>query len=211
MPTSDADAQDAHRGTAAPPGGRRGTASTQTALGCEWTCHYSAGALVASIGHADCVWLPREGVLLIDGRLVGAVPVTLDEATSIAVETVMAFELRRDLEEAYAAHAAEIARLERLERPARGGRSARKRAALYVARMDASISGQGGAAALMRAAVACVRGFDLDDGGALEVMREFDARAIPQWGERELRRAVRNARRRGRMESGALLRAGRAS
>lgn len=80
-----------------------------------------------------------------------------------------------------------------------------KRARAYAARLPPAISGSGGHATTMRAAVLVVRGFALDDSSALDVLREWNASCCPPWSERELRRKIHEARRVGRVPVGALL------
>ena len=80
-----------------------------------------------------------------------------------------------------------------------------KRARRYLAEMPPAISGQRGHTATFRAAQAAVRGFNLDDTTALEVLREFNTRCVPQWSEQELRHKIASAREAGRRPWGYLL------
>jgi hypothetical protein len=146
-------------------------------------------------------WIPRDGLLFVAGRLVNEVPITMDDASEIAVATLIAKDLYEDQRAAYEAHEREV----RAELRAREPTSRVDRARRYLERMDASQAGSGGASALMRAAVVACRGFDLDEAEALDVLREYDQRSAPPWGERELRRVITSARRRGRLPIGAML------
>jgi hypothetical protein len=70
----------------------------------------------------------------------------------------------------------------------------RHRASAYLARMPASISGQGGHDALWRAALALVRGFQLEPYDAFVLLKtEFSPRCEPPWGDRELWHKCRQA------------------
>jgi hypothetical protein len=80
-----------------------------------------------------------------------------------------------------------------------------ERATRYLARMSPSIQGSNGSGALFRAAQAMIRGFALDMSDALGLLADdFNARCSPRWTVHELRRALRNAARRGRMPVGSL-------
>ena len=69
-----------------------------------------------------------------------------------------------------------------------------ERARRYLAAMDASISGAGGHNAAFSAAMALVRGFGLDEGLALQILREeYNPRCMPPWSERELKHKVDQA------------------
>jgi hypothetical protein len=69
-----------------------------------------------------------------------------------------------------------------------------ERARRYLAKMDGSVSGAGGHNACFAAAVAMVKGFDLPEGVALELLRaDFNPRCAPAWSERELMHKVRQA------------------
>ncbi len=79
------------------------------------------------------------------------------------------------------------------------------RASAYLARMPGSTAGQNGHGAAWRAALAMVRGFDLEPGEALSLLRaEFNPRCSPPWSERELSHKIDNATR-SRCETGYLL------
>ena len=80
-----------------------------------------------------------------------------------------------------------------------------ERARRYLAKMDGSVSGSGGHNACFAAAVAMVKGFDLPEAVALELLRsEFNPRCAPAWSERELLHKVRQAAR-ANSEAGYLL------
>lgn len=71
-----------------------------------------------------------------------------------------------------------------------------KRASAYLAKMPPAISGQGGHHAAFLAAVAMVRGFDLDAGVAFDLLAtEYNPRCEPPWSERELRHKIDGAER----------------
>jgi hypothetical protein len=85
------------------------------------------------------------------------------------------------------------------------------RAAAYLDAMPPSIAGQRGHDALWAAAVAMVRGFDLDEGDALDLLEHvFNPRCLPPWSRRELQHKVRSASRADRAGRGYLLRRGAA-
>lgn len=67
------------------------------------------------------------------------------------------------------------------------------RARAYVARMDAAVSGGGGHDATFRVACVLVEGFSLSFADAMEVMREYNNRCAPPWGDHELEHKVRSA------------------
>jgi hypothetical protein len=89
--------------------------------------------------------------------------------------------------------------------PRRGG-DVIERARKYLAKMEPAISGQGGHLALFKAAVALVRGFQLDEEAALDILRtDYNPRCQPAWKERELRHKVRQVARRSTVASGYLI------
>ncbi len=153
----------------------------------------------------DARWLVTDGLLYVADKLAPTSPRDMDHASAITVEMVEGRVAYEDLLAAYAAHETEVRERERAERQATGAPSDLDRARRYVGRMDASTSGQAGAGALFRVAVVVARGFALDDSEALAVLAEFNQRAAPPWPHRELVRALRSARRTGRMDVGALL------
>lgn len=84
-----------------------------------------------------------------------------------------------------------------------------ERARRYLAEMPPAIQGQGGSKALIKAAVVLVRGFNLSDADALELLwQDFNPRCQPPWNRKDKdgpEHTVKNARRKGRMPFGALL------
>ena len=60
------------------------------------------------------------------------------------------------------------------------------RARAYLAAMPPAIAGQGGHDQTFAAACALVHGFALDPETALALLREYNARCLPPWSEREL-------------------------
>lgn len=84
-----------------------------------------------------------------------------------------------------------------------------ERARRYLQGMPVAVAGQGGHAAAFSAAVAAVRGFDLADDDALDVLREWNLACLPPWPEADLRHKVKSARRDGQRPFGFLLDADR--
>jgi hypothetical protein len=81
------------------------------------------------------------------------------------------------------------------------GLSTYERARRYVARMDASVSGQSGHLALWRAALACIQKFGLSDHEALSIIEtEFNPRCVDskgsqyRWGSNQLKHKLDQAR-----------------
>lgn len=69
-----------------------------------------------------------------------------------------------------------------------------RRAVKYLAKLPASVSGQGGHAALWTAALSTVRGFRIPPDRALSMLRsDFNPRCVPPWSEKELRHKVTDA------------------
>lgn len=81
----------------------------------------------------------------------------------------------------------------------------RRRAAKYLERAEASVSGEGGHNVAMRIVSAVARGFALDDASALDVLGAWNARCEPPWSPQELRHKVDEAMRVGAMPFGAML------
>lgn len=70
------------------------------------------------------------------------------------------------------------------------------RASAYLAKLPPALSGSGGHQATWAAALALVRGFDLDTGSALYLLeREYNPRCEPPWTRRELEHKVTSAER----------------
>lgn len=81
-----------------------------------------------------------------------------------------------------------------------------ERASRYLASMPPAIQGSDGSGATMRAAVAMVRGFALDDADALALLvHEFNPRCVPPWSARELQHKVASAAKATRAGLGYLL------
>jgi DNA-binding transcriptional ArsR family regulator len=68
-----------------------------------------------------------------------------------------------------------------------------ERARSYVPKMPPAISGQGGHEATFRVALALVKGFSLDAGTALDLLRDFNGRCEPPWSEKELVHKIEDA------------------
>lgn len=68
------------------------------------------------------------------------------------------------------------------------------RARKYIERMPPAISGSGGHASTFNVARKLVQDFGLDDSVALELLREYNQRCVPQWSERELLHKLNEAR-----------------
>lgn len=80
------------------------------------------------------------------------------------------------------------------------------RARRYLARMPGAVSGSGGHHTTWRAALAMVKGFDLEPGEALAILRaDYNPRCSPTWTDRELQHKVETAAK-ARVEAGWLLR-----
>ncbi len=80
-----------------------------------------------------------------------------------------------------------------------------ERARRYLATMDPAIEGEKGSTKLLKAAAALVRGFELSQGDALELLSEYNVRCVPAWSDQELRHKVEDADKSGG-ERGYLLR-----
>lgn len=79
-------------------------------------------------------------------------------------------------------------------RPKGGGRpDGFERARRYVQKVDPAIQGAGGDVKTLTLAAKLVRGFDLPDEQALQLLREWDATCVPSWGEKALRRKIASA------------------
>ena len=69
-----------------------------------------------------------------------------------------------------------------------------ERASKYLAKMEGSVSGQGGHSKCFAAACVLVMGFGLDESEALHLLlHEFNAKCDPPWTEKELSHKVRSA------------------
>jgi predicted P-loop ATPase len=83
------------------------------------------------------------------------------------------------------------------------------RARAYLAAMPGAVEGHGGDVHTLKAACHMVRGFDLSDADALDLLREWNARCSPPWSEEDLARKVQSARKYGKEPIGGLLDAAR--
>lgn len=67
------------------------------------------------------------------------------------------------------------------------------RASAYLKTIPGAISGQGGHVTTLKAASVLTRGFGLDDGTALALLRIYNERCEPPWSEKELKHKLRSA------------------
>ena len=81
----------------------------------------------------------------------------------------------------------------------------RERARRYIAVIPPAVAGQHGDVATFRVCCRLVRGFALDDEGALSVLADWNSACSPPWSDEELRAKLRAARRYGREPLGGLL------
>lgn len=72
-----------------------------------------------------------------------------------------------------------------------------RQARAYLEAVPTAVEGQGGDADTYRAACKLVRGFDLSDDEAFDLLSEWNARCAPPWSERELRTKIDGARKYG--------------
>ena len=79
------------------------------------------------------------------------------------------------------------------------------RAARYVAAMPPAVAGAGGHVATFAVAAALVRGFQLPDPEAGQILADYNGRCLPPWSAADLAAKLRSARNSGRMAFGALL------
>jgi P4 family phage/plasmid primase-like protien len=79
-----------------------------------------------------------------------------------------------------------------------------ERARLYVAKMPAAISGQGGDKATFDVALALVRGFGLTIDQARPILQEYNRRCEPPWTDEKLEHKLKYAEK-SRLKSGYLL------
>jgi len=80
-----------------------------------------------------------------------------------------------------------------------------ERALRYVAAVPPAIAGHHGDVLTFRICCRLVRGFALSDAEALEVVRDWNARCVPPWTDRELVNKLKSARKYGREPVGGLL------
>lgn len=78
------------------------------------------------------------------------------------------------------------------------------RAMAYAARVPGAIEGAGGSVSTFTLAMTLVQGFALDEADALAILRQWNAKCVPPWTERELAHKVQSARR-SRAERGFML------
>lgn len=91
-------------------------------------------------------------------------------------------------------------------RQPRGQSSILDRASAYLSRMDPSIQGAGGSTALLKAAQAMVRGFDLPEQDAIDLLtRDFNPRCLPPWSAAEILHKVKSTSKGGAMPIGSLI------
>jgi hypothetical protein len=80
-----------------------------------------------------------------------------------------------------------------------------ERARKYLAAMPGGISGSGGHETTFRAAVAMIRGFDIEPDDALRLLVEVhNPMCAPPWSERELRHKVKQAFNRSKLPFGSI-------
>ena len=80
-----------------------------------------------------------------------------------------------------------------------------ERAARYAAAMPSAVSGAGGRASTFAVAAALVRGFDLADAEAGQILANYNARCLPPWPAADLAAKLKSARNSGKMPFGHLL------
>lgn len=86
-----------------------------------------------------------------------------------------------------------------------GRPSVEDRARAYLQRIPPAISGQGGHDQTYGAALAVVRGFDLGEQAAYDLLSEWNGACVPPWSPQELRHKVQDAARSERVPRGYLL------
>lgn len=84
-------------------------------------------------------------------------------------------------------------------------RPAIERAARYCDATPGALQGGGGDEHTFKLACALVRGFDLADDEALELLESWNAKCVPPWSERELVTKLQTARRSGKEPIGSRL------
>jgi hypothetical protein len=72
-----------------------------------------------------------------------------------------------------------------------------ERARAYIAKVPGAVSGQGGHPHTLLVAEHLVRGFELDAGTSMMILREWNRTCDPPWSEKELRHKVYEARTKG--------------
>ena len=87
-----------------------------------------------------------------------------------------------------------------------GGPSAVDRARAYLAKCEPGISGSGGSATTLKAAICMARGFALSEADAFSLMvGEYNPRCQPPWSERDLQKKIADAARLEHFPLGFLL------
>jgi len=81
------------------------------------------------------------------------------------------------------------------------------RARAWLEKADPAVSGQHGHDTAFRIIERVARGFQLDEGGAFEALRDWNARCQPPWSDAELRHKIANGLARGDTPLGQLLNA----
>jgi hypothetical protein len=71
------------------------------------------------------------------------------------------------------------------------------RARRYLSGVPPAISGQCGDPHTFQVCCCIVRGFDLSDPEAMDVLAEWNQRCVPPWSDRELRKKIATARKNG--------------
>jgi putative DNA primase/helicase len=87
--------------------------------------------------------------------------------------------------------------------PVHGGADVLTRARAYLAATPPAIEGQGGDPHTYQVACRLVRGFDLSDAEALDLLRAWNAGCVPPWSDLELDAKLTSARRYGTEPVGA--------
>ena len=86
-----------------------------------------------------------------------------------------------------------------LPRAVSSGSAAVERCRRYVATMDPAVEYQGGNRQTFDVARRCVGDFGLSDGDAWSVLVEYNARCLPPWSERQLRKILSDAQAKARI------------
>ena len=85
-----------------------------------------------------------------------------------------------------------------------GGASVVERARAWLARAEPAVSGQAGHARAFATIERVVRGFDLDDAQALDVLSDWNRACSPPWSQKELLHKIQDGRARGDTPAGEL-------
>ncbi len=114
-------------------------------------------------------------------------------------------ELFQEWTSAQAAAAAPRPPRPRLPRFSPQGKTPYDRAKSYLDKVPAAVEGAGGDGHTYAVCQAIVRGFDLDDDDAYDLLSDWNLSCSPPWSESELRAKISNARRYGKMPIGLKL------